>query len=210
MVLALCSYTAVTGGKGRSYAKDKSRKETKAILCVASLAPCTQEGQVAPGWWEWVSRHLSGKYFSASPERAVQLKSLYMRFLLLYIIVGPGPLWDLRAQTFINLHGTLTPSALSLQAADPGSFSPLLPTSFPSGTPLTRPVYPQILLTGWNPSISKSVGLFSSLTWASFNLLCTEGCMSSVSAFFFRARGWGEGGEWEGVGKQRKGKETVA
>ena len=86
--------------------------------------------------------------FSASPERAVQLKSLYMRFLLLYIIVGPGPLWDLRAQSFINLHGTLTPSALSLQAAIPGSFSPLLPTCFPSSTLLTRPVYPQILWTG--------------------------------------------------------------
>lgn len=143
-----CHFTTVTGGKGRSYAKDKSRKETGTILCVASLPAWTQEGQAAPGRREWVDRHLSGKYFSASPERAVQLKSPYMRFLLLYIIVGPGPLWDLRAQSFINLHGTLTPSVLSLQAAIPGSFSPLLPTCFPSSTLFTRPVYPQILWTG--------------------------------------------------------------
>lgn len=34
--------------------------------------------------------------------------------------------------------------------------------------------------------------------------------MSSVSAFFFRAGGRGEGGEWAGVGKQRKGKETFS
>ena len=51
--LASCSYTVPLHcrdwGKGRSYAKDKSRKETKTILCVASLAPWTQEGQAAPG-----------------------------------------------------------------------------------------------------------------------------------------------------------------
>ena len=98
----------------------------------------TRVGRQTPQW----------KIFFSLPRKGSPAKSLYLRFLLLYIIVGPGPLWDLRAQSFINLHGTLTPSALSLQAAIPGSFSPLLPTSFPSSTSLTRPVYPQILRTG--------------------------------------------------------------
>ena len=77
-------------GGGRKLCQWQARKKTETVLHVASPAAWMREGRPCSRPMR-AGGHLSGKYFSASPERAVQLKSLYMRFLLLHIIVALDP-----------------------------------------------------------------------------------------------------------------------
>lgn len=150
---------------GWKLGQGQAPKKVETLLHVARPAAWMQKVQprsrpTRVGW------HLSGKYFSASPEKAVPLKTFYMGFLLLYIIVGPGPLWALRAQS-MNADCALTPgphptSCSHLSQVLPGLSSVWIP---PPLTPLLQDLSTSGTADGWTHSISSSVGFLISLHW---------------------------------------------